>query len=93
MTKIIHSQNTTLNSFSSSSKKGKTEIGESSKQTSAPFNSTQFIMNDHSETNQYLDHKLNVNVDEDGKYNPKAGEAPKKRVSRARDSRWKFDTN
>ncbi len=57
------------------------------KQNSAPFNSTQFLMNDHSETNQYLDKKLNVNAAEDGAYNPEAGDIPKRRVSRARDSR------
>ena len=30
------------------------------KSTDAPRNTTQFIMNDHSDTNQYLDHELNV---------------------------------
>ena len=51
----------------------------------APFNTTQFIMNDHGETIQYLDRQLGVAPD-DYRHNPQAGHQRLGRPRTARES-------
>jgi hypothetical protein len=68
---------------------GKTKV-ESTQ--AAPFNTTQFIMNDHGDTIQYLDQKLGVSV-ANSENNPSHGEPQRKRVTRARESSFSLDSD
>lgn len=58
----------------------------------APSNTTQFIMNDHGETIAYLDHQLGV-TPEDFIYNPAASDAPRRRITRARESSFSLNSD
>ncbi|TRY69325.1 hypothetical protein TCAL_03231 [Tigriopus californicus] len=61
-------------------------------QPDAPFNTTQFIMNDHGDTIQYLDKKLKV-TPESFLRNPNACDGPTKVITRARDSSFSLDSD
>lgn len=63
------------------------------KKNSAPFNTTQFIMNDHGDTIQYLDQKLGVKKGDKSENNPSASDVPKKRISRARESSFSLESD
>ena len=69
----------------------KTAAGKG-KQTRAPFNTTQFIMDDHGDTIQYLDKKLGVSAAA-SENNPSYGEPMRRRVSRARESSFSLDSD
>eukprot|EP00095_Tigriopus_kingsejongensis_P009570 snap_masked-scaffold964_size76271-processed-gene-0.7 protein:Tk09570 transcript:snap_masked-scaffold964_size76271-processed-gene-0.7-mRNA-1 annotation:"protein hexim isoform x1" len=63
------------------------------KHPDAPFNTTQFIMNDHGDTIQFLDKKLGV-TPECFLKNVNPGDAPAKRViTRARESSFSLDSD
>ena len=62
----------------------------SSKTKAAPFNTTQFIMNDHGDTIQYLDEKFGVTGNSEN--NPSDGDPIRKRISRARESSFRYCT-
>merc|ERR1711936_1460498 len=68
----------------------------------APFNSTQFLMNDHiSEAVRHLDSTLNgegrlkseVNVDDDDSVDMIMAERPLRRITRARESSFSIDSD
>ena len=61
-----------------------------SKRQAAPFNTTQFIMNDHGDTIQYLDEKFGVTGNSEN--NPSDGDPVRKRISRARESSFRYCT-
>ena len=58
-----------------------------SKRQAAPFNTTQFIMNDHGDTIQYLDEKFGVTGNSEN--NPSDGDPVRRRISRARESSFR----
>lgn len=62
-----------------------------SKRQAAPFNTTQFIMNDHGDTIQYLDEKFGVTGNSEN--NPSDGDPVRKRISRARESSFRYCTH
>lgn len=62
-----------------------------SKRQAAPFNTTQFIMNDHGDTIQYLDEKFGVTGNSEN--NPSDGDPVRKRISRARESSFSLDSD
>jgi len=62
-----------------------------SKRQAAPFNTTQFIMNDHGDTIQYLDEKFGVTGNSEN--NPSDGDPVRRRISRARESSFSLDSD
>ena len=61
-----------------------------SKRQAAPFNTTQFIMNDHGDTIQYLDEKFGVTGNSEN--NPSDGDPVRRRISRARESSFRYSS-